>query len=226
MVLKVCCWGFRAMKTLVFLLLFEILALGVLPISGKPATADELFAEPTLHSLFLYTEPSLPPMGHSRFCLRYTNDCAVHGIDFRRRNIALSLVRALELNSVNRAVNRAIIPTLTDGDGSTEEWQISPRTGDCKSYAITKRHELLAHGWPSRALLLAEVVIPSGEHHLVLIVRVKGADLVLDNLTMEIRSVEITSTEYRWLRVESPQNPRFWELVSIPVVIKAALLSK
>ena len=33
----------------------------------------------------------------------------------------------------------------------TEEWLIWPSSGNCKNYA--KRHELLALGWPSRALL-------------------------------------------------------------------------
>jgi predicted transglutaminase-like cysteine proteinase len=42
---------------------------------------------------------------------------------------------------------------------------------------------LLARGWPSRSLLLSEVVIPTGEHHQLLVVRVKNGDLVLDNLS-------------------------------------------
>lgn len=59
---------------------------------------------------------------------------------------------------------------------ATEEWLLSPPAGDCNDYAITKRHKLLEFGWPSRALLLSEVVIPSGEHHLVLVVRVTNND--------------------------------------------------
>jgi predicted transglutaminase-like cysteine proteinase len=82
--------------------------------------------------------------------------CAVHGIDFRHRNITLTLQRWTELNAVNRAVNRDIIPQIIPGDGVTEEWVIAPRPGDCKDYAITKRHQLLALGWPSHALLLVE----------------------------------------------------------------------
>src|SRR5262249_17944244 len=92
----------------------------------------------------------------------------------------------------------------------TEEWVISPPIGDCKDYAITKQHQLLARGWPSRALLLSEVVIPSGEHHLLLVVRVKNADLVLDNLNNDVRSIAMTYNQYRWVRTQSPQNPKFW----------------
>ena len=46
---------------------------------------------------------------------------------------------------------------------------------------------LLERGWPSRSLLLSAVVLPSGEHHLILVVRVKDVDLVLDNLNDDIR---------------------------------------
>jgi predicted transglutaminase-like cysteine proteinase len=157
-----------------------------------------------------FDTPVLPPIGHSRFCLRYPDDCEVHAIDFRRRNIVLTFDRWTELNTVNRNVNRDITPEVTSGNGATEEWVIAPPAGDCKDYAITKRHELLARGWPSRALLLAEVVVPSGEHHLVLVVRTMDGDVVLDNLNANIRSVEMTYRQYQWVRIESPQNPKFW----------------
>ena len=169
--------------------------------------------------------PVLPPMGHSRFCLKYPEDCAVHGIDFRHRNITLTPQRWNELNSVNREVNRDIVAEITPGDGVTEEWVIAPRRGDCKDYAITKRHQLLALGWPSRALLLAEVVVPSGEHHLILVVRLVETDLVLDNLTANIRTVAMTYRQYRWVRMETPQNPKFWARVRIPDAVQTVMLS-
>jgi predicted transglutaminase-like cysteine proteinase len=167
--------------------------------------------------------PVLPPLGHSRFCLRYPEDCEVHTIDFRHRNIVLTPERWKELNSVNREVNRDIVPAVSVESGATEEWLISPLVGDCEDYAVTKRHQLLARGWPSRALLLSEVVVPSGEHHLVLVVRTEDIDLVLDNLNTNIRPVAITYRQYRWLRIESPQNPEFWARVSMPSAIQAAV---
>jgi predicted transglutaminase-like cysteine proteinase len=166
---------------------------------------------------------ALPPIGHSRFCLRYPDDCTVHGIDFRRRNIALTPQRWNELNGINREVNRNISPETTPGTGATEKWAISPPTGDCKAYAITKRHALLARGWPSRSLLLSEVVLPSGEHHLVLVVRLKGANLVLDNLSDDMRLLT-TSFDYQWVRIQSPQNPRFWMRVRRENPLQSAML--
>jgi hypothetical protein len=67
---------------------------------------------------------------------------------------------------------------------------IAPKTGNCNDYAVTKRHELLSRGWPSRALLLAEVIVPSGERHLVVVVRVKQGDFVIDNRNADIRPLE------------------------------------
>jgi predicted transglutaminase-like cysteine proteinase len=168
---------------------------------------------------------ALPPMGHSRFCLRYPEDCEVHGIDFRRRNIALTPQRWNELNSLNRHVNRAILANVTPESGTTEQWAISPPTGDCKNYAITKRHALLATGWPSRSLLLSEVVLPSGEHHLLLVVRLRDANLVLDNLSDDIRLAAVTHDQYRWIRIQSPQNPKFWMRVQKQDAVRSAVLS-
>ena len=168
---------------------------------------------------------ALPPIGHSRFCIRYPDDCNVHGIDFRRRNIALTAQRWSELNRINREVNRNILPEVTPGNGTTEKWAISPPTGDCKDYAITKRHELLARGWPSRSLLLAEVVLPSGEHHLLLVVRLKGANLVLDNRSDDMRLLTTSFDQYRWVRIQSPQNPRFWMRVQKQDAVHSAMLS-
>jgi predicted transglutaminase-like cysteine proteinase len=165
---------------------------GALYIPSSTQAAESASPGSAVYLLGFEVDAALPPIGYSRFCLRYPEDCKVHGIDFRHRNIAVTSKRWDELNIVNRAVNSAILATKTPGNGATEEWVLSPPTGDCKAYAITKRHELLAHGWPSRSLLLSEVLLLSGEHHLVLVVHVKDGDFVLDNLNNEIHSVAAT----------------------------------
>ena len=177
-----------------------------------------------------FEEPVLAPMAHIAFCLRYRQECEVHGIDFRRRNIALTVERLNELKSVNLEVNRNITPQPNLGGVATEEWLVSPAAGDCNDYAVTKRHELLARGWPSRALLLSEVVVPSGEHHLVLVVRMRDVDqaaeidLVLDNLNSNLRPVGLTP--YQWVRMESPNNPNYWSKVNVPSRLRTAMLTQ
>jgi predicted transglutaminase-like cysteine proteinase len=174
-----------------------------------------------------FEEPTLAPMAHTVFCLRYQGDCQVRKIDFRKRNVAMTVERLNELNTVNRQVNRDIVPEPNLGGLATEQWLVSPPAGDCNDYAVTKRHELLARGWPSRSLLLSEVVVPSGEHHLVLVVRMtdtdqmRDVDLVLDNLNANLRPIGITS--YKWVRMESPSNPKYWSTVSVPSRLRTAM---
>lgn len=140
--------------------------------------------------------PTLAPMAYTRFCLEYREECEIH-----RLTSALGLTRARwgELVKVNAEVNRAIAPQPNDEGVLAERWLVSPRAGDCHDYAVTKRHELLARGWPSRALLLAEVVTNWGEHHLVLVIRTRDGDFVADNLNSNIRPW--FAPRYRWVRI-------------------------
>jgi predicted transglutaminase-like cysteine proteinase len=177
-----------------------------------------------------FEKPALAPMAHTVFCLRYKNDCEVRGGNFRKHNMEMTVDRLNELNSVNRQVNRDIIPQVYSGNLVDEPWIVSPAAGDCNDFAVTKRHELLAQGWPSRALLLSEVVVADGEHHLVLVVGMKdpnhaerAVDLVLDNLNYNLRPIQ--QTPYRWVRMESPDNPKFWSAVSVPFSSHPATLA-
>lgn len=161
-----------------------------------------------------FDAPTLAPLAHTRFCLKYRSDCRVHKIQFRGSAIDLTAERRRELIRVNADVNGAIRPMQVNETVAGEKWLISPKSGDCNDYAVTKRHELLARGWPSRSLLLAEVVTTWGEHHLVLVVRTRQGDLVADNLNADIRSWAKTS--YQWVRVQSPANPMFWSTIKAP----------
>jgi predicted transglutaminase-like cysteine proteinase len=155
--------------------------------------------------------PVLGPMAHVRFCLQYPADCMVHKIAFRGGRLKLTPQRVADLEEVNRTVNQGIAPERNLLGVNGEKWLISPASGDCNDYAVTKRHELLARGWPSRTLLLAEVAVPDGEHHLVVVVRTAQGDFVLDNLNPTIKPW--SKVPYRWVRVQRPSNPLFWSTV-------------
>ena len=157
----------------------------------------------------------LPPLAHTRFCIRYPAECTQ--TQSGGGYVDLTPERRKELVSVNARVNRFIRPEdQPHGEhGELEEWLLWPTTGDCNDYPVTKRHELMALGWNPEALLLAEVVVATnGEHHLVLVVRTNGGDLVLDNLNAQLRPWEQTLPGYRWVRIESPKNPMFWQRVA------------
>src|SRR5262249_16992600 len=155
-----------------------------------------------------------------RFCLQYPDECRAPKLVFRPRKVALTPERWADLVSVTREVNRSIVPERNERGILAEEWLLSPKAGDCNDYAVTKRHALMARGWPSRALVLTEVVVPSGEHHLVLVARTAEGDFVLDNLVSAVRPV--SKTPYSWVRAQSPRNPKFWSVVHVTTSSRAA----
>ncbi|WP_369719650.1 transglutaminase-like cysteine peptidase [Bradyrhizobium sp. LLZ17] len=157
-----------------------------------------------------FKDPALAPMAFTMFCLRYQDECRARPM-FRGGPVPLTEARWTELKEVNQAANRAIIPERNDLGLAGETWLIYPERGDCNDYAVSKRHTLLERGWPARTLLLSEVEIPSGEHHLVLVVRTKSGDLVLDNLTPQLNPW--LRAPYRWLRTQLPGYPRYWTTV-------------
>lgn len=154
-----------------------------------------------------FDTPSLAPLAFVRFCLHYARECEVRNGEADQGVITLTQMRLTELLEVNRVVNHLIAPQ-PNPDILHAEWRIAPTQGDCSDYAVTKRHELLIRGWPSGALLLAEVILPSREHHLVLVVRTREVDLVLDNLNSDIRPA--SQSDYRWLRMQREDNPNYW----------------
>jgi predicted transglutaminase-like cysteine proteinase len=158
-----------------------------------------------------FQTPTAEPFAFTHFCLRYADDCRVHDASSDEA-LASSDARWNKLAEVNDEVNHSITPHANGTRIGYDAWRIAPPSGDCNDFVITKRHELLAHGWPSRSLLLAEVVTQKGEHHLVLVARLDNQDVVLDNLTPAIRPW--SETPYSWVRAQSPENPENWVTVS------------
>ena len=158
-----------------------------------------------------FETPTLAPMAYTQFCLRYEEDCRPRMI-FRGGPVRLTAERWDDLKAVNETVNQDIAPERNELGLAFETWLINPDSGECHDYAVTKRHELLDRGWPARALLLSEVVIHSGEHHLVLVVRTKSGDLVLDNMTPQIKPW--SRVPYRWVRIQQPTDTRLWATIS------------
>jgi len=158
-----------------------------------------------------FETPTLAPMAYTQFCLRYEEECRPR-MTFRGGPVRLTAERWDDLKEVNQTVNEDIAPERNELGLAGEKWLINPDRGDCNDFAVTKRHELLKRGWPARALLLSEVVTRSGEHHLVLVVRAKSGDLVLDNMTSQIKPW--SRVPYRWVRIQLPTDTRLWATIS------------
>jgi predicted transglutaminase-like cysteine proteinase len=159
--------------------------------------------------------PTLAPFQHVRFCLRYPSDCKSNPAENDR--IELNTETSDLLNRVNHSVNVSIVPTLKSyGENLGDGWTIAPEMGDCNDYAVTKRHELLESGLPSKALRLSVVKTASGIGHLVLVVVTTKGDVVMDNLTEVIRPWQ--NTDYHWLKIQSATDTKFWYEVKAPAV--------
>jgi predicted transglutaminase-like cysteine proteinase len=159
------------------------------------------------------SSPTLAPFQHVRFCLRYPSDCKSDPSENERIDVNVGISEMLK--RVNRDVNKAIAPTVKSyGTDLRDGWTVAPAAGDCNDYAVTKRHDLIESGLPAKALRLSVVKTASGTGHLVLVVTTTTGDLVLDNLTDEIRPWQ--STNYRWLKIQSAADARFWYEVKPP----------
>jgi predicted transglutaminase-like cysteine proteinase len=182
------------------LLALSFLVLGSASVYAAPADAES-------RSVVAEARNVLAPLQFVKFCMNYPTECEA------RAGEQLTLTRdeaMAALGEVNARVNRSIAPTQKSNEPLVARWTIGPAAGDCNDYAVTKRHELLAKGWPSSALRLALVFAPTGGH-LVLVARVKDGDYVLDNLSETVRPWNETS--YSWVSIESAANPKFWVAV-------------
>jgi predicted transglutaminase-like cysteine proteinase len=158
--------------------------------------------------------PTLAPFQHVRFCLHYPADCKSDATESDR--IELNADTSELLKRINRSVNESIIPIVKSyGANLGDGWAIAPDMGDCNDYAVTKRHELLASGLPSKAMRLSVVKTADGIGHLVLVVATTTGNLVLDNLSEAIRPWQ--STGYQWIKIQSANDAKFWYEVKTPV---------
>jgi predicted transglutaminase-like cysteine proteinase len=146
---------------------------------------------------------ALAPLSFVKFCIDYPGDCPSQS---GGSQVQLTATRFMQLSEVNRAVNDSIIPK--PDTSRLRYWRLNVTAGDCNNFAIQKRHDLLALGWPAGALALTVAVTSWGEGHLVVTVRTDQGDLVLDNLRSKI--VSWRQTGYRFVMRQSADNPQFW----------------
>ena len=194
-------------------ILFAILA-GTLS-AGDADARNRSAQDSNLLTPIMDASPTLAPFQHVRFCLRYPSDCKSNPAE--NDHIDLDAETSELLKRVNHSVNLSIIPTVKDyGPNLGDGWTIAPDTGDCNDYAVTKRHQLLESGLPSKALRLSVVKTASGIGHLVLVVVTTKGDVVMDNLTEVIRPWQ--STDYHWLKIQSAADSKFWYEVKAPAI--------
>jgi predicted transglutaminase-like cysteine proteinase len=178
---------------------FARMAVGV-ALVGSGASAA--LALPALTSM-REGEFTLAPFSFAKFCVDYPGECPA-AVGAAR--IELTRGRMAELSRINRSVNAAIEP-MPD-TSAFRYWRLNVASGDCNSFAVQKRHDLIQHGWPAAALALTVAKTISGEGHLVVTVRTDQGDLVLDNLRSTVVSWQ--KTGYHWIMRQSERDPQYW----------------
>jgi len=183
-----------------------------MPFAGD-AEARSRSPQEAIQSSVVEASPTLAPFQHVRFCLRYPSECKTTADALDR--IELSTETSELLTRVNHSVNMSIRPiSKAYGSNLGDGWTIAPDAGDCNDYAVTKRHELIESGLPSKALRLAVVKTASGIGHLVLVIATTQGDIVMDNLTETIRPWQ--SSSYQWLKIQSAADAKYWYEVKTP----------
>jgi predicted transglutaminase-like cysteine proteinase len=191
---------------------------GMLSVSSADARTRS-YQDSNLPIPIVEMSPTLAPFQHVRFCLRYPADCKSNPTENER--IDLDSETSELLKRINHTVNESIAPRLKSyGSDLADGWTLAPDTGDCNDYAVTKRHELLESGLPSKALRLSVVTTASGIGHLVLVVVTTKGNIVMDNLTEAIRPWQTTG--YHWHKIQSGTDAKFWYEVKEPVAGQSA----
>lgn len=182
--------------------------------SGWSRTILRLGFNVTVAVLILYLSVSAraeqqtaPPLAATKFCLDYPIECK--NSNTVKPPVTIILPKEIKIETVNREVNDSIVPVhKSQSDGVIESWRISPLTGDCNDYAVTKRHKLIKKGIPESDLVLTAVKTLDGQDHLVLVVRSDRGDLVLDNLHPEVRPLD--QTGYRVEKQQDVRDAKAW----------------
>lgn len=161
------------------------------------------------------------PAGFVSFCTRFADQCRLS--KDAPAVTTMSSTQWMELQEINLVVNRAIKPMDDQRHyGRAEYWTIpTDGFGDCEDYALTKRRDLIAAGFPAQALRMAVVLTGQGERHAVLTVVTDRGDFVLDNLTNTIRGWN--DTDYQWIERQDPNKA--WGWVSLDTSKGPALIA-
>lgn len=154
-----------------------------------------------------------PTRAWVRFCADSPAECAVD--ESEQEVIPYSKRLWYDLVDVNIRVNRSV-EAVTD----IAKWGVSDRwdypvdgRGDCEDIQLEKRRQLIARGYPGRAIRMAVVINSEGEGHAVLVVRTEKGDYVLDNRIDAV--LPWYEANYAWVKREG-KDARGWVALGGP----------
>jgi predicted transglutaminase-like cysteine proteinase len=192
----------------VFVKALAVLAAGVAATTAALADPISARGQERSSAYMRVFGPTDPPYAFWRFCDEFPADCAKGRVVEAR--FEATPARLAELDRINRHINKTIQP-VTDMDlyGISDYWTLPAHgQGDCEDYALLKRHELMAAGWPSSALLITVVRDEKQEGHAVLTARTAQGDFLLDNKIDDIKLWNRSG--YRFVMRQSYLDPKAW----------------
>ena len=185
-------------------LLVSIAMLGAVAAPAPAAQAREITA-----TYAAVGDVTRTPYGWVDFCGRRPGECRVPILEAVDLDLSAKTLRMLD--RVNRSVNAMIEPVSNMDHWGTmlDHWDYPvDGKGDCKIYALEKRRELLALGFPRQALLMTIVRDLEGNGHTILTVKTDKGEIILDNMVDEIRGWD--QTGYKFVKRQSQSNPNVW----------------
>jgi predicted transglutaminase-like cysteine proteinase len=193
------------------------------------------------HPELVVGEKVRPVPGWTKFCEDYRPICAMTAV--QPQLASLSAEKRQELLAVNVTVNARIKPktdaehwgtaneryVYRDQTGAifdVDKWDYAEDGyGDCEDYVLVKRKTLLLMGWPRSALLITFVKRyeeKKGEKvlvgHAVLTVKTSDGDLILDNMTSEIK--RWWEAGYLYEKRQSEEDPNIWLALRPPILAR------
>ena len=139
------------------MLLFLVATLLDCALSVAPATAAAPSKLPSSSSIS-FGDQAPVPIGYYDLCIKQPSVCRPRSGRLARTPAgAIHATPELldRLQNVSMRVNRAIRPIADASTPGLREWRVSTSAGNCKDYALSKRQQLLAEGFPSSATLIA-----------------------------------------------------------------------
>ncbi len=152
----------------------------------------------------MFHAPGNAPSGAIDLCERYVWACA-------RSEEGVSYKEDLRLlKKINRSVNRKVSSVGDNVQYDTDEYWALPtaRGGDCEDYALLKKKELIEAGFDPQKLLISTATSPRTGGHAVLIYRSQEGDLILDNLTNQVKLW--TKARLFLIKAQDPDDPTSW----------------
>lgn len=185
-----------------------IVALGLSSTVTFPlhSSATASIVQPSHLSRF---QSARPPQGFREVCKKYAWACSNRaGGSITTDNDVLAIARTIN-SGVNRKIRQVPDQVLF---GVAERWTLpTSGAGDCEDIALLKLKQLVDAGVAPNRLFLAQVLSRNLQQHVVLVVRTKRGDYILDNLTSRIKTWQ--QTGYTFIKMQNSGNARKWDAV-------------